>query len=255
MNEAIHTEVHEGVQRIEMRRPEKKNALTIAMYAALAAALREAESDDRVRVILLHGQPGVFTSGNDVHDFLEHPPQSMDDPVFQFLRCLIHTRKPVVAAVAGDAVGIGTTMLLHCDYVIAGESARFSMPFANLGLCPEAASSVALPLLIGWRRASELLLLGNAIDAGQACDWGLINRVVPDAQLPDATWALVRSLAVKSPAALRATKVHLREKLMPLFEQALAEEARDFHELLQTPAAQEALRAFVEKRAKTVGKL
>ena len=248
MTPHIFTEASNGVQTIEIRRPEKKNALTIEMYTVLAAAILRAENDDAVRVILIQGQPGVFTSGNDVQDFLNNPPSGLDAPAFQFLRALIHANKPVVASVAGNAVGIGTTLLLHCDFVLAGKSARFSTPFSNLGVCPEAASSVALPLLIGWRRATEMLLLGNAIDADTAHAWGLINRVVPDDELQAQSLATVQAIAAKPVQALSATKALMRNKLMPAFDAALAEEAREFGRLLQTPDSQEAFRAFLEKR-------
>jgi len=249
MNPFIHTDVRDGVQRIEIRRPEKKNALTIAMYAALADALHAAERDERVRAILIHGQPDVFTSGNDVHDFLHNPPQDLEAPVFRFLRALIQADKPIVASVAGDAVGVGTTMLLHCDVVIASENARFSLPFCKLGVCAEAASSLALPLIVGWRRATELLLSGEPIDAARACDWGLVNDVVPGDRLEARTLATLALLTSRPPAAMRANKALLRRKLMPHFEAVLEAEAREFHALLSSPDAREALSAFLEKRA------
>jgi enoyl-CoA hydratase/carnithine racemase len=249
MSDHIITNTQDGIQRIEIRRPERKNALTIAMYGAFADALKQAEQNPAVRVIFIHGQQGIFTSGNDVRDFLDNPPASLDDPVFQFLRALIQARKPVIASVSGDAVGVGTTMLLHCDYVIADECARFSVPFSNLGVCPEAASSLALPLLIGWRRATELLMFGAPISAHQASDWGLINRVVRTEDLSAEALKAAHILGAKPVAAMLATKTLLREKLMPLYEKALADEAREFHTLLKTQDSREAFRAFLEKRA------
>ncbi|NRF68717.1 enoyl-CoA hydratase/isomerase family protein [Aquincola sp. S2] len=245
----IHTELHDGVQHIQLNRPQKKNALTVEMYAALADALRAAEADPAVRVILLRGLPEVFTSGNDGGDFLHQPVQSLDAPVFQFLRALMQAEKPLIAAVAGDAVGIGTTLLLHCDLVIAADNARFSLPFTKLGLCAEAASSLALPLIVGWRRAAELLLSGEPISAARACDWGLVNRVVPAPELQAHALAAAAQLVARPPEAVRACKSLLRRRLLPALEQALVDEAHEFHALLGRPAAQEALSAFVHKRA------
>jgi enoyl-CoA hydratase/carnithine racemase len=202
-----------------------------------------------VHAILVQGSSDVFTSGNDVQDFLERPAQGLDAPVFQFLRALIEADKPIVAAVAGNAVGIGTTMLLHCDYVIAADNARFSVPFTKLGVCAEAASSLALPLIVGWRRATELLLSGEPISAERACDWGLVNRVVPAEQLHPQTLAALAMLTARPPAAIRATKGLLRRRLRPHFEAAMSDEAHEFHALLKSGDAQEALSAFLEKRA------
>jgi enoyl-CoA hydratase/carnithine racemase len=245
----IHTESRDGVQCIEIRRPDKKNALTVAMYAALAEALRNAQHDEKVHAIRVQGSPEVFTSGNDVQDFLERPPQGLDAPVFQFLRALIEADKPIVAAVAGNAVGVGTTMLLHCDYVIAADNARFSVPFTKLGVCAEAASSLALPLIVGWRRATELLLSGEPISAERACDWGVVNRVGPAEQLHSKTVAALAMLTARPPAAIRATKGQLRRRLLPHFAAAMSDEAHEFHALLKAGDAQEALSAFLEKRA------
>ena len=166
----IHTETANHIQRIELRRAEKKNALTQDMYVALKAALEKASADASVRVVLLLGAPGIFCSGNDIADFLAHPIRDENAPVLQFLRTLIHFEKPIVAGVAGMAVGIGTTMLLHCDYVVASEDAQFSTPFANLGLCPEAGSSLMLPLAIGHKRAAEMLLFGDRVPAATMLD-------------------------------------------------------------------------------------
>jgi enoyl-CoA hydratase/carnithine racemase len=159
----IHTEAANHIQRIEIRRAEKKNALTQEMYLALKESLDRASADDSVRVVLLLGAPGIFCSGNDIASFLASPIRDESAPVLQFLRTIITFEKPIVAGVAGMAVGIGTTMLLHCDYVVASEDAQFSTPFVNLGLCPEAGSSLMLPLAIGHKRASEMLLFGDRI--------------------------------------------------------------------------------------------
>ena len=249
MTSEIHTEVTGGVQRIEMRRPEKRNALTHAMYAALAEGFKQAIADDAVRVILVTGAPNAFCSGNDIADFLAHPPSDENAPVFQFLRSLIGCEKPVVAGVAGMAVGIGTTMLLHCDYVVAGEGAEFSVPFVNIGLCPEAGSSVMLPLAIGHKRAAEMLMFGERASAATALDWGIVNAVVPNDALASAVEKKARTLAAKPPAALRATKMLLRRGLVPLAIEAMGLEARQFASLLHSQAARECLSAFMEKRA------
>ncbi|WP_394840252.1 enoyl-CoA hydratase [Pendulispora rubella] len=247
-NSNIVTEVTEGVQRIEIRRPEKKNALTVGMYAAMADALLQAESDPAVRVILFHGQADIFTSGNDIADFLQNPANSEDSPVFQFLRGLMYAKKPILAAVTGRAIGIGTTMLLHCDYVIAGESAEFSLPFVNLALCPEAGSSLLLPLVVGQKRASELLLFGDKVSAAEACDIGLINTVVADVDVGTHALAKARILAAKPRASLLATKALLKRAIVPLVEKAMIEEAYEFSDRLSSPEAREVLSAFLEKR-------
>ncbi|WP_394828212.1 enoyl-CoA hydratase [Pendulispora albinea] len=245
----IVTEVADGVQRIEIRRPEKKNALTQAMYAGMAKALAEAERDRAVRVILIHGQPQIFTSGNDIADFLQHPEAATEDaPVFQFLRNLMYAKKPVLAAVTGAAIGIGTTLLLHCDYVIAGQGAEFAMPFVNLALCPEAGSSLLLPLLVGQKRASELLLFGDKFSAEEALSMGLINSVVADVDVGTHAMAKARTLAQKPRAALLATKSLLKAKLVPQIEKAMIEEAHEFGDRLASAESKEALTAFLEKR-------
>ncbi len=249
MSEHILTETQGGVLAIEIRRPERRNALTVAMYAALAAAVRQGEADRSVRALLNRGQPGSFTAGNDVRDFLESPPRDLEAPVFQFLRTLIHADKPVVAAVSGDAVGIGTTMLLHCDFVVAAESARFTVPFVNLGVCPEAASSVALAWVVGGRHATEMLMTGEPVDARRAHEWGLVNRVVPEAELAEAAQRALASFVAKPAEALRATKALLKRNLRPLYDEALAVEAAQFGRLLASDDSREAFRAFLEKRA------
>jgi len=244
----IVTEVSEGVQRIEIHRPTKKNAITSAMYAGMAEALAEAERDRNVRVILIHGQAQIFTSGNDIVDFLEHPAKTEDAPVFQFLRNLMYVKKPILAAVNGPAIGIGTTLLLHCDYVIAGKSAEFSLPFVNLALCPEAGSSLLLPLIVGQKRASELLFFGDKFSAQDALDMGLINTVVADADVGTHALAKARILAAKPRAALLAAKSLLKANFVPQVEKAMVDEAYEFADRLASPEAKEALTAFLEKR-------
>ena len=247
-NPNIHTGRQDGVFILEIRRPEKKNALTAQMYRSMADALEGAESDSSVRVILIRGHAGMFSSGNDLADFIANPPTGKDAPVFAFLGAILHARKPIVAAVSGPAVGIGTTMLLHCDYIVAGESTQFILPFVNLGLCPEAASSLLLPAFVGLRRATEMLFFGDRIDAAKALDWGLVNAVVSDAEADDAALARALTLAKKPAQALLVTKALIRKNLTPLARAALAEEGAHFRDLLASPAARECLSAFLEKR-------
>lgn len=248
MTEHLIMAIDDGVQRIELNRPEKKNAITVAMYEAMGAVLERAARDPAVRVILIHGQPDVFTSGNDLAEFLTLPPGGTDSPVFRFLTLISQSDKPVVAAVSGAAVGIGTTMLLHCDYVVAGESAKLSVPFVNLGLCPEGGSSLLLPLAVGYRRAAELLLFGEPIGAQQAQQWGLVNCVVADQEALPRARAKAQALAAKPPAALRMSKALLKGRLAPLLLHAMQEEAASFTQMLSGPEAREALSAFVAKR-------
>ena len=238
-----------AIQRIRMNRPEKKNALTTAMYTAFAEAIRAADGDAGVRVILIEGAGDAFTAGNDLQDFLAHAPQGGPRPVLDFLQVFSHAAKPIVAAVHGVAVGVGTTMLAHCDLVYAAEGARFSMPFVNLGLCPENASSFLLPSICGYQRAAELLMFGEPFDAAKAREVGLVNAVVPLAELGATAAAAAQKLAGKPPASLRLTKRLLRRAWLPEIEAALAEESKAFAERLSSPEAKEAFTAFFEKRA------
>jgi len=248
MTPNIFSAAGDGIQRIEIRRADKRNALTHEMYTALEQAFERACADDAVRVVLVLGAPGVFTAGNDIADFIANPPLDENAPVLRFLRRLSRCEKPVVAGVAGMAVGIGTTMLLHCDYVVASEDAQLVLPFVNLGLCPEAASSLLLPLAIGHKRASEMLLFGDRIAAATALDWGIVNAVVANDKLVEAAEKRAAALAAKPPSALIATKRLLRRSLAPAIAETLSIESRDFAALLGSPAARECLAAFVEKR-------
>ena len=249
MSEAIHTQTADGVQRIEIRRADKRNALTNEMYTALAVAFERGAADAGVRVVLVLGAPAAFSSGNDIADFLARPPRDPSAPVFRFLDALVGFEKPIVAGVAGMAVGIGTTMLLHCDYVVAGDNAVFSVPFVNIGLCPEAASSLLLPLAIGHKRAAEMLMFGDRISAPAALDWGLVNTVVPADKVAATAEERARLLAAKPPLALRATKRLLRRSQAALARETLLVEGREFGALLDSAAARECLAAFLEKRA------
>ncbi|MBM3392892.1 MAG: enoyl-CoA hydratase [Alphaproteobacteria bacterium] len=248
MSENIVTELAAGVLRIEMRRPEKKNALTGPMYAAMADALERAAREDAVRVVLIHGQPEMFTAGNDLGDFLNGPTDDPDRPVFRFLRNIAAAEKPLVAAVSGNAVGVGTTMLLHCDLVYAGENARFQLPFVNLALCPEAASSLLLPRLVGHPRAAELLFFGEPFGATEAHEIGLANAVLPDAGVLAHALERAQKLATLPAASLRETKRLLKQAVAALVPQTMRDEGEIFKRQLASPAAKEAFSAFLEKR-------
>jgi enoyl-CoA hydratase/carnithine racemase len=242
------TERDGGVLRIELNRPEKKNAITIAMYQALGDALTSASADRGVRAVLLHGKPEVFSSGNDVADFLAAPPRGEDFAPFRFLRILGHFDKPLVAAVSGAAIGIGTTLLLHCDLVYAAAGARFQLPFASLGLVPEAASTLLLPRLAGWQKAAELLMLGEPFTAETAREIGLVNQVVAPEKVLETAAAAARALAAKPPGALRAAKALMKQGLIAAIDDAMTRELREFTERLRSPEAKEAFGAFLEKR-------
>ena len=251
----ILTQVSDGIMAIELNRPGKKNALTSAMYALLTEALIEAERDDAVRVILFHGKPDVFTAGNDLEDFMQRPPQDEDTPVFRFLSAASQAAKPLVAAVNGAAVGIGTTLLLHCDLVYAGDNARFRLPFASLGLVPEFASSYLLPMVAGYQRAAELLMLGESFGPEVALAAGFVTRVVPAAQTLDTAREAARKLAALPAKSVRLTKALLKGTHAAAVRNQLQVEGRHFREMLSEPAAREALAAFIEKRKPDFSKL
>ncbi len=244
----ILTEAKDGILRIEIDRPDKKNALTAAMYQAMADAIKAAEADGKVRVVLIHGKSDLFTAGNDLQDFLDNPPRDDKQPVFQFLYGISQAQKPIVAAVAGAAVGIGTTMLLHCDLVYAAPNARLQLPFVNLGLVPEAASSLLLPALIGYQRAAELLLLGEPFSAQKAKEIGLVTEVIPESELLSTAMAQARKLAGKPAASLRLTKRLMKQGQMAAVQQQIKLESDHFGERLNSPEAKEAFSAFLEKR-------
>ncbi|MFL5346407.1 MAG: enoyl-CoA hydratase [Hyalangium sp.] len=250
MSETLLTHDTEGVRTLTFNRPEKKNAFTHAMYEAATDALLKTGLDPAVRVVLLTGAGGTFTAGNDIGDFLERPPAGEDSAVFRFLRALVNYDKPVVAAVDGAAVGIGTTMLLHCDYVVASERARFVMPFINLGVCPEGASSLLLPRNAGLALASELLMFGDPFDAATAQRAGFVSRVVPDAQLQEVAKERARALASKPAEALKVTKRLLREPLRAEINATLQREGVEFLQRLTSDEAREAFLAFMNRKSK-----
>lgn len=250
MKSQVITECRDGVLRVEICRPEKKNALTTSMYDALADALEAADKDAAVRVVLIHGQPGAFTAGNDLKDFLANPPlqESPTPPVFRFLNAFSVLSKPFVAAVSGVAVGVGTTMLLHCDLVYAGESAKFQLPFVSLGLCPEAASSLLLPALAGHARAAEMLLLCEPFGAQTAREVGLVNAVMADDLVLEHAMTQARKLAALPAASVQLTKKLLKRSQAALIAQTMNEEVQHFRARLVAPEAKEAFNAFFEKR-------
>lgn len=246
MSDQIIVTTDNGIRTIRINRPDKKNALTQVMYAALAQAVVDGEGDDAVRVFVLTGTGDVFTAGNDLNDFLSVG-DIASSPAAAFLRALSMASKPVVAAVNGLAIGIGATMLLHCDLVVAAEGARLQFPFINLALVPEAASSLLLPRLAGHHRAAELLLLGEAFDAAFGREIGLVNRVVPSEQVTAVAAELAGKLADKPAAALRLTKALLKTNGDSVAVR-LDAEFEAFSRCLRSPELKEAVAAFFERR-------
>lgn len=237
-----------AVLHLRFDRPAKKNALTGAMYTAMTEALREAQADAAVQVVLVSGKGGCFTAGNDLKDFIATPPSDADAPVVVFLKTLAAFEKILIAAVRGPAIGIGTTLLLHCDMVLAAEDARFQLPFVDLALVPEAASSLLLPRLAGYPRAAELLLLGEAFDAARAYELGLVNRVVAASELDAAALDVARRIAAKPKAAVLATKRLLKSPGQDV-QARVMEEIELFRVQLQSAELRDAVAAFFQARA------
>jgi enoyl-CoA hydratase/carnithine racemase len=242
----IKTGTTDRVATIELARTDKKNALTSAMYSAMTDALAAAEADPGVRAILLHGTRDCFTAGNDLKDFLAGPAGASQ--ALRFISALSQVGKPVVAGVGGPAVGIGTTLLLHCDLVYAAPSARFQLPFVPLGLVPEGASSLLLPMAAGYRRAAELLLLGQPFSAEKALDAGIVTEIVPEEGLLERARTSAAAIAALPPESVRLTKRLMKRPLASGIAEQMAEEARLFAERLQSAEAKEAMSAFLEKR-------
>jgi enoyl-CoA hydratase/carnithine racemase len=247
MAEHISISIQDHVLTIRMQRPEKKNALTREMYLSMNEGLKKADEDAGVRVILITGTEDCFTAGNDLMDFANARPGETS-PAILYLQTLAAAKKPVVAAVSGFAVGIGTTMLLHCDLVYADSTARFQLPFVNLGLCPEAGSSVILPNLMGQRRAAELLFFGEAFSPETAHELGIVNEVVITGNVLESALARAQQLAEKPPSALRTTKALLKHGMAGVIADAMARETQQFAALLQGPEAKEAMTAFMQRR-------
>jgi enoyl-CoA hydratase/carnithine racemase len=248
----IKTYAADGVATIEIARPEKKNAITAAMYAAMAEALVTADAEPTVRAVLITGQPGIFTSGNDIEDFMSRPPgggsDSMDSPVFRFMQALAFCSKPVVAAVTGGAVGIGTTLLLHCDLVYVSDEARLAMPFVSLGLVPEFASSLIVPRLAGNAKAAEKMLLGDPIRPEEAVEMGIANAVLPAGEVLNHARRMAERFNTLPPGAVRDAKKLLRERDRAAILDAIRTEGGVFAARLRSPEAMEAFQAFFQKR-------
>lgn len=248
MSEHLLVEREEGLLTLRLNRLDKKNALTRAMYSGMAEVLKQAEQDRNVRAVLLTGGENCFTSGNDVADFIQAPPSGLNSEVFQFMQALFDFSKPVVAAVSGPAVGIGTTLLLHCDLVYVSREATLKMPFVNLGLCPEFGSSLILPRLLGHARAAELLLLGQSFSGAQAAQWGIANQALDDGA---ATLAKAREMALRflqlAPAAVADSKRLMRAPGREELRRVIEEEGALFGQRLRSPEAIEALTAFMRR--------
>ena len=254
----ILTHQENGILTIEFNRPERKNAITVAMYQQMADAINAAEQDKTVRVILFVGKPEVFTAGNDLEDFLKAANPADNKPisersVYRFMCALSQVSKPVVAAVAGAAVGIGTTLLMHCDLVYAAENAKFSMPFAPLGVCPEFGSSLILAQIMGHQRAAEKLLLGETFLAQEAWHCGLVSKVLPNDELLAYARAQAAKLVALPAASLRVTKRLMKSRQAEQLKAVITEENLLFGEMLVGPEAKEAFTAFFEKRKPNFG--
>lgn len=240
--------MEEGVMRVGFNRPSHKNAITGAMYLGLAKAFEAAEADQAVRVVVLHGSDDIFTAGNDIGDFLTHRPEPGELPSGLFMKAMLRFTKPIIAGVNGPAVGIGATMLLHCDLVYVGATAKLVFPFAKLGLCPEFASTVLLPGVLGHQRASRLLLLGDSCNADEACRLGLANEVLPPGEVLSHAMSVAARLAQMSPAAIQATKSLIRGGQVTVLEQQIDEEGAMFKSLLASPQAKAAFEDFLRKK-------
>ena len=245
---SIATTTINGVARIQITRPEKKNAITAAMYQSMADALAAANDDSTARAILICGQKDIFTAGNDLEDFMKNPPADMNAPVFQFMQALGYSEKPVIAAVNGAAVGIGTTMLMHCDLVYCADNSVFSLPFVSLGLCPEFASSLLIPLNAGYHKAVEKLLLAEPISADEAVDMKIVNRVLAPDDVLDFAIKQAERFNQLPPASVRTTKRLLRSGWKTATEKVIADEANSFGQMLRSVEAKEAFTAFFERR-------
>lgn len=241
---------NQGVLALGLNRPNKLNAITREMYSILAREIDGANSDDEVGAVLIYGEGDDFTSGNDLNDFLEHPPSGEDSPVWHFLTAIRQFSKPLVAAISGRAVGVGITMLFHCDYVIAGKNSKLSMPFVNLGLVPEAGSSYLLPLIAGHHRAAEMFMLGEVFSAQRGYEAGFINEVVDEDELAVRAGERAKQLADQPRNAMRETKRLLRESHQSQLAAVMSEEAKLFSAALESDEARTAFMNFLMKKGK-----
>ncbi|UII70506.1 enoyl-CoA hydratase-related protein [Pseudomonas sp. HN11] len=248
MTDAILQHRERGLLTLQLNRLDKKNALTRAMYLQLAEALEQADADEGIRCVLIQGSSDCFTAGNDIGDFLEQPPSALDSPPFYFMKSLLNCRKPVIAAVAGAAVGIGTTLLLHCDLVYISRDARLRMPFVNLGLCPEFGSSLILPRLLGHAKAAELLLLGEGFTGEQAAAWGIATEALGSGE---AVLVKAREMAERfeslAPGAVQVTKQLMKGVDREQLRQVIEEEGALFVQRLKSPEALAALSGFINR--------
>jgi enoyl-CoA hydratase/carnithine racemase len=244
----IRVTIDQKIMHIVIDRPDRRNAFTNDMYKRMADALQQADNNKDVRVVLISGHESVYSSGNDLHDFLDEPPRNESAPAFQFLRNLSQLKKPIVACVRGPAIGVGTSMLFHCDLVYAGEQSSFATPFAKLGLCPEAASSYLLPLIAGFQRASEMLMFGDTITAQRAQEMGFVNEVKPDDQVLNHAKERALKLSQLPPESLRLTKRLMKMAHGSQTLQQILVEASSFFTQLESAEAKEAFNAFFEKR-------
>ncbi|MBD9563112.1 enoyl-CoA hydratase-related protein [Pseudomonas sp. PDM09] len=248
MPDTIQFERERGLLTLRINRPEKKNALTRAMYSQLAEGLRLTDSDPEINAVLITGSAECFTAGNDIFDFLQQPPSNLDSPVFHFMLNLLECRKPVIAAVAGAAVGIGTTMLLHCDLVYVSTDARLRMPFVNLGLCPEFGSSLILPRMLGHAKAAELLLLGEGFSGEQAAAWGIATEALDSGE---AVLAKAREMALRFESlpveAVRISKQLMKAPDREQIRKVIEEEGALFTQRLRSPEAMMALTGFIKR--------
>ncbi|MCF5546278.1 enoyl-CoA hydratase-related protein [Pseudomonas salomonii] len=249
MTDAILLQREDGLLTLQLNRPDKKNALTRAMYTQLAEALEQADADSGIRAVLIQGSNECFTAGNDIADFLEQPPSDLDSPPFHFMQSLLNCRKPVIAAVAGAAVGIGATLLLHCDLVYISRDARLRMPFVNLGLCPEFGSSLILPRLLGHAKAAELLLLGEGFTGEQAAAWGIATEAMGSGE---AALAKAREVAQRfetlAPGAVQVSKQLMKSVDREQLRQVIEDEGALFVQRLKSPEAIAALSGFITRR-------
>lgn len=245
----IKTELAKGLLTITIDRPDRKNSFTNEMYTALGDAFEGAFHGSAVKVVLIKGHPDCFSAGNDLGDFLNNPPSGSESPVFRFLRLISNFPKPIVAQVEGVAVGIGTTLLLHCDLVYASDKARFSVPFAKLGLCPEAGSSFILPRLAGYQQAAELLLLGDLFSAQKALGCGIVSDVLPADEIDAHVQKQVAKLLALPMPSLITTKRYMKAPLKGRIAEVMNYEGEQFVAMLDRPQAKEAFKAFGEKRA------
>lgn len=244
----IVSSINNGVLTIEFNRPERKNSLTSAMYKTMTGLLEKAQSDRSIRVVLFQGKPDIFTAGLDLEDFKNGPPMTGASPVFEFLSELSRAQKPVVAAVTGAAIGLGTTLLLHCDFVYVGDNAKFSLPFVHLGVVPEAGSSYLLPLAAGHLRAAELLLLGETFGPQKAYEAGFVTQISAAADTLGIALKTAATLAALPTKSIQMTKALLKQTHVKNVEDQMTVESSHFRAMLLEPPSKEAFAAFAEKR-------